>query len=41
MADLTGPVRASERLATLDIVRGFALLGILKTTAGFTGDPCR
>lgn len=24
-----GPVRASERIATLDIVRGFALLGIL------------
>jgi uncharacterized membrane protein YeiB len=29
MADLTGPVRASERIPTLDIVRGFALLGIL------------
>ena len=25
----SGPVRASERIATLDIVRGFALLGIL------------
>jgi hypothetical protein len=29
MADLSGPVRASERIPTLDIVRGFALLGIL------------
>ena len=24
-----GPIRAAERIATLDIVRGFALLGIL------------
>jgi uncharacterized protein len=29
MAHLSGPVRASERIPTLDIVRGFALLGIL------------
>ncbi len=28
-AHLTGPVQASERIQTLDIVRGFALLGIL------------
>ncbi len=29
MAELRGPVQASERIQTLDIVRGFALLGIL------------
>jgi uncharacterized protein len=29
MAELNGPVRPVERIATLDIVRGFALLGIL------------
>src|SRR5262245_32296905 len=29
MTDLRGPVPASERIQTLDIVRGFALLGIL------------
>jgi uncharacterized protein len=29
MADLNGPVRPFERIPTLDIVRGFALLGIL------------
>jgi uncharacterized protein len=29
MSNLQGPVLASERIATLDIVRGFALLGIL------------
>ena len=29
MTDLHGPVHASERILTLDIVRGFALLGIL------------
>ena len=29
MSELRGPVQASERIQTLDIVRGFALLGIL------------
>jgi uncharacterized protein len=29
MTELRGPVQASERIPTLDIVRGFALLGIL------------
>jgi uncharacterized protein len=29
MTELRGPVQASERIQTLDIVRGFALLGIL------------
>ena len=29
MTDASGPVQASERIPTLDIVRGFALLGIL------------
>jgi uncharacterized membrane protein YeiB len=28
-ASISGPVQASERIQTLDIVRGFALLGIL------------
>jgi uncharacterized protein len=29
LANAGGPIRSSERIATLDIVRGFALLGIL------------
>ena len=37
MTELRGPVQASERIQTLDIVRGFALLGILICTTLFYG----